>query len=541
MVQRNGFWTLAIGLGLLRWILGSGIPIFAIQRSMHDDALFLSLAQQIASGNWLGPYDRLTLAKGPFYPMWLAATARLGLPLIASQQILYVLACTAFVYAVAPVMRDRWLRLALLGALLFQPASFAGGFVNRVVREGIYPALTLLTVAAAAGTVLRARRSATALGGGVLSGASLGVLWITREEGPWILPAVAALAFIPWWRARGITLRTWTIAVASAVITFGAVWGSVAAVNSSQYGVFLTNDFSSGAFPRMYGALTRVQHAQWRRYVPLPRETRARIYAISPAFSELAPFLEGEPLRGWIVDGSCGHLGICDDFGGGWFLWALRDATELAGHTANGVDAARYWDRVAAEVNDACEAGKLRCGNRRASTVEPWRWEYTGPVAAKWAEALWLTVWYPGFHAHSSGSPYDSRIRGPYDLLAGQAIARGPRSEGRRVAALELVAIVYPPIQLAISAAALLGFVLLAARALRAARAPADAWWIAGAVLASILVRAGLLAILDVTSFPAIDPLYVTPAYPLVIAFAGLVAAAWLTPTPADSPPPAAL
>ena len=43
----------------------------------HDDVLFLNIAQSLASGNWLGDYNHLTLVKYPFYPAWIASSYHL--------------------------------------------------------------------------------------------------------------------------------------------------------------------------------------------------------------------------------------------------------------------------------------------------------------------------------------------------------------------------------------------------------------------------------------------------------------------------------
>jgi hypothetical protein len=69
--------------------------------------------------------------------------------------------------------------------------------------------------------------------------------------------------------------------------------GVVAGINKSRYGLFSTNELKSHDFLAAYGALTRVNHANWHPYYPVPKETRWRIYMISPAFVELVPFLEG--------------------------------------------------------------------------------------------------------------------------------------------------------------------------------------------------------------------------------------------------------
>ncbi len=63
----------AIAAGQL-WLV-SAVPIMGKAEALHDDALFARLAVSLLSGDWLGPYDSLVLAKGPFYSTWIAALA----------------------------------------------------------------------------------------------------------------------------------------------------------------------------------------------------------------------------------------------------------------------------------------------------------------------------------------------------------------------------------------------------------------------------------------------------------------------------------
>jgi hypothetical protein len=46
-----------------------------------------------------------------------------------------------------------------------------------------------------------------------------------------------------------------------------------------------------------------------------------------------------------------------------------------------------------------------------------------------------------------------------------------------------------------------------------------DSWVVQTALLGTIFVRLTILSIIEVTSFPGIDPLYLSSAYPLLIAF----------------------
>ena len=93
----------AAGLILVKLWLVSAQPVIAMRWASYDDGLFLHLAHNLLDGAWLGPFNELTLAKGCFYPIWIALVARLGIPLLLSQHLLYLLAVLAVVGAVRPM------------------------------------------------------------------------------------------------------------------------------------------------------------------------------------------------------------------------------------------------------------------------------------------------------------------------------------------------------------------------------------------------------------------------------------------------------
>ena len=73
-VHRQRLWlAIALALTVLKLWLTRGQGVFALGSAGHDDRLFIELAQHLIRGEWLGPYNELTLAKGPFYSLFIAA------------------------------------------------------------------------------------------------------------------------------------------------------------------------------------------------------------------------------------------------------------------------------------------------------------------------------------------------------------------------------------------------------------------------------------------------------------------------------------
>src|SRR5688572_30815349 len=55
-------------------------PLVLYPGAPHDDGLYISLGRFLAEGLWLGPFNEFTLMKGPGYPLFLAVSNWLGIP-----------------------------------------------------------------------------------------------------------------------------------------------------------------------------------------------------------------------------------------------------------------------------------------------------------------------------------------------------------------------------------------------------------------------------------------------------------------------------
>ena len=406
---------LIVALALIfavRLLLVSSQTIAAKGGAVHDDELFLRLANNLLAGDWLGPFDNRTLIKGPMYPLFIAANYLIGLPLPLLQHLVYLGAGLALIVALSRLVRNGPFLAALFAAYAFNPAT-VGGSAQRVAREGIYPALAVLVFAGLIGLLAASgERRVGGLRWALLLGFSFAAFWLTREEGVWLLPSALLLLVAALWlvvaRARKERAAWWRcLYCAVPVAVFLASVLGVAALNQAKYGVFLTNEFREGAFPAAYGALSRVEHPDWKQYVPVPKAVRQAIYKESPAFRELEASLEGPLGQAWGQTGCQAYPKTCGDIAAGWFDWALRDAAAQAGYYASAEKAAAYWDRLAREVNQACREGRLVCGGERSSLDPPPRREYLDQLPARLLAAATHLTTFAGVspnQATSSGA-----------------------------------------------------------------------------------------------------------------------------------------
>lgn len=422
------------------WLVNSQ-SLTAIGGAVYDDRLFLDLAGHLLKGDWLGPYDHKTLAKGPFYPIWIATVFKSGIPLLLAQHLLYVAACCVFIAAIRPLVKNRLLLLAGFIVLLFNPMSYTNVVMTQVLREGIYPALTVMVISFAIGLLIRHNGRPRLL---ILWAAGLGIsltaFWLTREEGVWIVPSLlvmVGLAAFMELRCRPVDFRKVVLYVLPFVIWLAAI-GGVAGINEVKYGIFATTEFKMPAFLKAYGALSRVKHADWKPAIPVPLDVRNRIYEVSPAFSELKSFMEGEGgkiWRNWIdmfrelykkdsgiakkmmsyleKDPSGVWLDVFfnykSDIIGGWFMWAFREAVAASGYHSSGEAAANYYERLAKEVNLACTEKRLECEEERATMMPVWHNTYLSPFLKSLMGGAIYFVRFSDFEIESSSSQGDEK------------------------------------------------------------------------------------------------------------------------------------
>jgi len=514
--------TMLALIGLKLWLV-AWHQIAAEGAARYDDLLFVELADHVRQGNWLGPYDERTLVKGAFYPVWLAGVSLLSLPLLPAQQVLRAMAAVVVVATLRPVLPHRGARLALFVALIFDPATFERSAM-RVIREGIYPALTMFVFSGLALLVVRPRMKLPAAFVTTLGlGLALACFWLTREEGIWIVPAAAlALGYAALRTIRDHAspqrfVQAGAMLIIPAALVALAV-GGVAALNRHHYGVACVNEFKAPFFGAAYGALTRVTVPP-RHITPVTAAARDKIYAVSPSFAELRPYLDSPK-----VDDTAKRSSDPYEYFGGMFIWRFRDAVAMLGHADSLPDARAYYLKLAEEVNTACADGRLECGPRRASISPAWENRYAAPLVPTIGECLHILLrlnWVKVEQRASIG-PEDT-----FPLFAevtNMAVAPIVPDEPRALVRIEILRAIR-----AIYSVALYPLSLLAAAGL--ALGVLNAWRqrrispllvLAVVALAAIAVRTVLLSYINVSSFPAIYGIYSHPTYPMLYVFIAL-------------------
>lgn len=361
-------------------------PLSVRPTAGHDDGLFMKLGRFFAQGEWFGPYNNFTLKVGPGYPVFLAFSSWLGLPVSAAHALFHGTAVGLFAWIVRRISRSPFLGLVVFLLTLWHPVFHA----DRIVRAAIYPGQVLLLLACFSYALFVTERPARRLLGGVAAGLILVWCWLTREEGVVLLPGLGFLllfATVRAWRARAV-VQAILVPVAPALVLFLVVQLAFQFGNWVAYGSFVGVDFKERNFQAALTALRSVREGERIPYVPVSRAARMRIYAVSPAFASLKEYIDPPTQEASWQQGCLARPSTCGDIAVGFFMWILRGAAASRGHYETPARASAFFGTLAREVQAACRDGRLVCKRPLISYMPPVTQEQLEAIPASAVEAL---------------------------------------------------------------------------------------------------------------------------------------------------------
>ena len=338
---------------------------------VYDDVLYAQLGEQLF---WGRPPDEKSLVRLPAYPLWIWGVHRIGVPLYVGTTLLAVagsmflafslrklhvsrIACTviyaAQLFEMNSIVSMRWISPSNLYGILF---TFALGWMARALAS-IGPRQLLI--------------------GSFGAAVSLGLLSITRAEG-----ALAWMAFAFFGVAIGVrevlTRRSWSEAWRNIVgagllpmVALIAMPLAVAAANKKVFGVFTACSLTSSGFSAAINSLLSVRPDKDIPHVPVTQDARRKAYAVSPALAKLAPALEGPRGRAWGRPAAQLYKVAPEEVGGGWFLFALREAVALQSKAPSPKQEDVYFRRITRELRQGFKEGRLPKRRVWLSFVQP--------------------------------------------------------------------------------------------------------------------------------------------------------------------------
>jgi len=402
------FYGTLIVLTIIKLCTSIGLVPYGISDSAYDDMLFVRQAQSIASGNWLGEFNKVTLLKRPMYAIFQAVVSKLNISYQLAVQIVYLLAVVLFVYAMSRVIKSRMALLVMYLGLLYSPAMYNFDYVQRVYRMGLVPTVTLLVLAGFIQLFYLVHQEDTSQNKkqliiwSVYTGLVLVVFWNLREDSIWIMPfcitatiisAVVVFCKYNFIKDKSVAIKKkFALTACWLIVPFVLMYignSGIKMMNYIYYGVYTDSEMNSSELGKMMSTMYSVKSDEDYEYVNLDKNTFYRILEVSPTMQSLQPHMDNIWESGWVMDNG--------QIAGGYIVYAFRDALNKAGYYEdNAVAKEQICKQINQEVQAAIDAGKLEAekGIFSVSFLMGKRGANLKLFMAKYAESLkWISTY----------------------------------------------------------------------------------------------------------------------------------------------------
>lgn len=519
--RKRLYYFYIIGVLFIKLFLVSPLRIFAITNASYDDAMMVNHANSLLSFNWLGQYSQLTLSKGIVFPIYLSVLHKLSISYLLANNLLCFFTALFFIVVVSKMIRSRILLAALYTILMFNPITYAVGTYQRVYRDSIYQYLVILLFSFIIAIYLNKENSIKKLllysmGSSIF----LCLVWFAREDSLWVIPFVAAALIIS---ACFVIFNKKTtkkafrlLCIVLPILTLLGCHTIIAATNYKYYGVFITNDYIEGNFPKAYKALSLVKPVDWQATVPVTKLTREKIYAVSPSFAKLKPYLEKNPIE-TLTKGNAD---------GGHFPWALRDSVSLAG-IKDAKSQQIFYQKLANEINNAVASGKLEGRSGYIFTfVSPWDNRYLNPLKDSFNQSMDMVINFKDISFTPLNSTGNNSSVKNFELITNSPAyyVSDKISFSKKLNIISYIANFYTKCNVFFSLIGMICYCYITVKLVSSLKSKKyllfDEWVILTGLILSFLIRLILTSYTSVSSFPANNYMYLAVAYWIILIFA---------------------
>lgn len=524
-------------LSLLRIYITYNRPVSAIGYNINDDQLYISLASHLVKGEWFGLYNYLTLSKNSFYPIFIAVNYFTGLPLLLTQDLLYIFSGIAIIFIMNKFIKKNWFLLFLYSIFIFNPMTFSD-FSGRVLREGISPALCILVLMGFIYLNLIIKLySKKNLVVAFIVGLFLSAFWLTKEDSVWILPSLFFLNLLCILRYFFVFKKNkryfiFGIILIPYIVLF-FLNNLIAGVNYLKYKNFVTSELKSRSFVSAYGALSRVKPNQFESYIPVTKSMREEIYKVVPEFYELS-FAEESIYPGWSLFNPYCTLDkkYCGEIAGGWYTWALRDVVATKGYYSNAEIANNFYNNLANKINMACDSGKLQCYKKRVtlqpiykkSQIKPLLYTIFSSIKFVYHFDGFSSIYLPSGDSGNNVSLFQNITRNEVVPISGYNNIQNGQIGFKICSVLGKL---YQKYFRYIYYLSIFAFILNIISSLKKNILNNNLFLISLTLFITIISRVTLISLVDLTTFNAVNSIYLSPVYPLLIVFS-LINIYWL-------------
>jgi hypothetical protein len=461
---------------------------------------------------WNAPYSWTAFVRPPAYPLWIALVHAIHLPQRLAIELLQLSAWLTLVLVLRRAGIPRGLGVIAFAVLALHPGSFQ--WYDYTMADAFYGAVLPFALAGFIGMIFGSARMWMS----ILAGLAIAILWNTREES--VLLVLMGGAFVAFWLGRERAVGgSWRVAlgkirtpaltmIAMSILLVLTVYSA----NYRAFRAFAKSEMSSRHFVAVFHALLRIKTDSAQRYVPITSDSLEKAFAVSPTFAFLKSQLEGEVGEIWRTE-SLHRLGVRNEIGINWMMWAVRQAASGVGLYATPAKADHFYRKAAHEINRACDEHRVESRRIFGDFIDPFTakgWEF---LPQSFREIMGLFVARYRFTLIQDDAILRPDQRAIYDEMTW----RSPPSQRKTAASTQIenwIGLGHRFFVIALMGGGAVAIIILAFY-FRRIRFTDPIYSIVGIFFVTIFLRVALFAMINATSWPAIDGRFLFPVMPL--------------------------
>ena len=365
-IKKHYFAIIIICAIVVKHIITINLPIIARDPIGADEYLMMYQAEQLADGNYLGPYNYLTLVKGIGFPVFLALSYKIGVPLLSLFSIFYAITCLVALIPIRRIIKKPSLQLLAFLLLLFCPATMDYN-VQLIYRNMLIIPQSILLVSSL--MMVFYHINDRTMNGLVFWTSIVSFAWIfmwhTREDTIWSLPlmlvvwTISIISIIKYSKKsespRKQSFKKCAIITSPFLVLFASIQ-AISFINYKSYGIYTTNQLNSSNYTKAVMLMMKVKPTQEVERVEITRDTLLKLYEISPSLATLKNAIEYD------YENNTGLVLAHEDNGEineDLITWELTGAASSQGYYQDAQTAEKFWGDIYAEIKQAIDNNRL--------------------------------------------------------------------------------------------------------------------------------------------------------------------------------------
>lgn len=341
---------------IIRVVIVMGLSIHPMPKAACDDLLLKNWAFSMLDGDWTGKFTSFTFIKEVGFSIFLAVCSRLHISYLLGVSLTYTFGAIIFSWAFYKIISNKYVWFFLYIVILFNPLGYAAATVQRVYRNGLGLALALWVF----GCILNLYFSILdekvwkPVIWSVLSGASLGFLWIVKSDTIWLLPFAIVVLLV----SAGLLLfrRRKASSFVRAILLIVPLAGILASTSFVSY--MNVKTYGSDGIP-YYGLafqdMTSTKQDVEVKKCSMTRATFKKLCKVSPTLDSI----KKRVLKNMDFYDQYDTQSKDGNVEDGWLGWAFVTAVESGGYYKDGQTANAFYQNVYEELENAYRTGVL--------------------------------------------------------------------------------------------------------------------------------------------------------------------------------------